>query len=493
MKKVLALLLVAVLALTLAGAALASDSDGGHVTPTPVTPEPVPDAGGGSGTPTEETVIIVQPAVTVIVLNPVIANVVTAAQVVQPIAAAIQQVITNTVANILSALGITGTTAEVKSAANIEVDTTEAYKSNTEAMQQAAARLANNSATANQTAVGSLPRGMGVKESGLQPVNLPKFAKELYGKRPQLNMFPRSANSSRSVNAAAPATGGDAVFLDSTGAVAEVIPGEANTNGAEAGVLTAVVYMAAGEKYDPVISVPTTQVTSDTALSAQTTQQSVQEEVYTNEVAVSTTTFSNYVPADVITALNSATGKTYTRVANDEVAKSGWEYDTDDTAYMNSFTTFKLVSITAAPQLSVQPGSYVFAVRFDSKDIKSASVDLYDEAEFDFYTENEMSKGAALGVKVFTVTSSGSVVDITPAHVKAGTYTEGYIAFTIDNDGIVTAATQVLYPALVAEVAISDVTPIIPVSGGGGGGCSAGFGAITLALLGGLFALRRKQ
>ena len=490
MKKFLALLLVAVLALTLAGAALASDSDGGHVIP-PAPVEPTPDAGSGSGTPEEAAVVIVQPAVQVTVLNVTVANVVTAAQVTQPVAAAISTIIQNTVANILSAIGITGTTATVQAATNIEVDETEAYTSNTEAMQQSAARLANNPATANQVAVGSLPRGMAVKQSGLQPVALPKFAPELYGKRPQLNMFPRSNNSSRSVNAAETATGGDAVFLDSNGIVRDIIPGEGTS--ADAGVLTAVVYMAAGEKYDPVISVPATQVTSDPTLSAQVSTVSVAEEVYTDEVAIATTTFSNYVPNDVITALNAATGKTYKKVANDEVSKQGWEYDDDDVAYMNSFAAYKLVSITAAPQLSVQPGSYVFSVKFDSKDIKASDVELYDEVEFEFFTENEMAKGAAESVKVFTVNSSNQVVDITPAHVKAGTYTEGYIAFTVDNDGVVTAAIQNLYPALVAAVSISD-TPVVPVVGkNGGGGCSAGFSALTLALVGGLFALRRKQ
>ena len=143
MKKFLALLLVAVLALGLAGAAFASDSDGGHVTPAP---EPTPDAGGGSGTPREEVVRVVEvrAPVTVIVLNVSIANIVTAAQLREPIAQAISTIITNTVADIISAIGITGGVSTVQPASNIQVTEEEAYASNQEAIEQSAARLANN-------------------------------------------------------------------------------------------------------------------------------------------------------------------------------------------------------------------------------------------------------------------------------------------------------------------------------------------------------------
>ncbi len=501
MKKFLALLLVAVLALTLAGAALASDSDGGHVIP-PAPVEPTPDASEGAEDATPEVVpdIITVAPVEVVVLNVEVANIVTAEDIKEPVAETVVQAIVEGISQIVAALqnlglNITFTSADIKDETNLQVNESESYADEQEAIEQAAAKLENDPSVQGQTAVGALPRGMSVRETGPQPVSLPRFAPALYGKRPSIHMFPRGGQSGgRSISIAA-TTEGDAIFLDSTGAIVDVIPDLNNANGANPGELTAIVHMEEGQTYDPVISVPTAQVTDDPVLSTQIERIEVREQVVVGvKEVMSTSTFTNDVPDYVISALNEAQGLTY-RVPSNTECGEGWSYEASDLAYMASndyHPDYKLVSVNTVPTLSLDAGNYVFGIIFDSKEITPSDA-LYDDS-FEFYA-NEVADGKDDEVLVFDCDVDGNITKITPADVKSGKYTSGYMAFSLSSEGVITAAKTELKPSLFVKVEVEGAspTPVVPVSSGGGGGCSAGFSALTLAVLGGLFALRRKQ
>ncbi len=474
MKKFLALFLV-VLMLAFAGSAFAADSDGGHVTPTP----PIDPGTGGTGsegaTETEATVTTEKPAVVVVVVSVAQANIVTAAQVTQPVATTIFNAIQNTVSSILSALGISGGSTTVQPASNLQVNEAEQYSSNNEAIEQGSARLANAGLT-NRTAVGTLPRGMGVKETGPQPVKMPKFPSAMYGKTPQIDMFPRSA-ASRAGFAAAATGDGDAVFLDSTGAVVDVIPSENNANGAEPGELTAVVYMVAGEIYDPVISVPATEIANDPNI--ETSQVSVAEEVISSVKVMSTSTFSTYVDSALLTGSYA----NYEMIPVDAVSTAGWTDSAEDTALKTPdgenyeyFTTLTLPAISAPSSAK----NYIAAVSFD-RGAKTAS-DLSSGAALNFYPNN--ISGAQDTTAKFLKDSGGQLVELTASEVfgASSRYTRGYIAFQLSS-----AASK---PAVLTQVKVAGEP-----SGGGlgssGGGCSAGWSVLAFALLGGLIARKK--
>ncbi|MBQ7219963.1 MAG: hypothetical protein IJS28_03175, partial [Synergistaceae bacterium] len=382
MKKYLALL-AAVLVFAFAGMAFAADTNAptsGHGGSQPVADPDSGNTGSAGATEVTEVVVETKAPVQVVVVAAAVATVASAEDVKVTVVQAVLNAISNAISSILEALGITGGSTEVKGADNIEVNEEEAYASDEEAMEQSAARLENNGVT-GQTAVAALPRGMAVKESGTQPVSLPKFKKEMYGKRPQMNMFPRGR--ARNAEFAAAADGdGDAVFLDSTGAQVNVIPGEDNANGAEPGQLTAVVYMEAGETYDPVISVPTEEITSDTALANQVTTKAVAEEVITTQTFMATSTFSTFVPSALLEGTN------YVTIPADAVSAAGWEDTAAEKAYKEADASFDVYTVAALPAIAAPaaPTWYIAAVSFD-RGTKTAS-DLYTGAALEFFPSN---------------------------------------------------------------------------------------------------------
>ena len=491
MKKYVALV-VAVLLLVCAGASFAADSTAGHggsQEPGGETPTQTGSTGSEAAGATIEQVVETKPEVTVTVVSVTVATVATAADVKTEVVQAVVNAITSAVNNILAALGITstgGSAPVVQTADNIEVNESEAYASEEEAMEQSAARLANNGIS-GQTAVAALPRGMEVKASGLQPVSLPAFAKEMYHKIPQMNMFPRGKFGAGEFVAAAEGDA-EAVFLDSTGAQRDVIPGEDEANGAEPGKLTAVVYMEAGEVYDPVISVPTEEIANDPSIT--TSQVSVAEEVITYDTFMATSTFSTNVSSALLKGTN------YTIIPAGAVSTTGWEYTDSEKSSMEADPSFDVYTVVALPAITApeEPTWYIAAVSFD-RGTKTAS-DLYTGAALEFFPDG--AAGEPDTTAKILKESNGSLVDLTAAEVfgASSRYTQGYVAFQLSSAASKPVVATDIKKAESGEKP-GDETPggtdtTISDPGSSGGGCDAGFTALALAVLGGFIAARKK-
>ncbi|MBQ7577843.1 MAG: hypothetical protein IJT21_06240 [Synergistaceae bacterium] len=458
MKKVLALV-VAVFVLAAAGSALAAGHD-----PVPVTPTPDPTPAADEVVTEYEQIGTATP-VTVTVIKVEIANVPTLAQIIQAVTAAVQAAIENNTA--IRAMGTLRTNANIVEVA----DSTSAA----DKMANAQARLA--SLGGNRTAIGALPP-MRVRESGAQPITLPKFNEKFYGLAPRIDLFGRSKSSSllASVKTAAE---GETVFLNSSGDQVSVIPD--GSNGEEAGMLTAVVQMEAGEVYDPAISVSEAEASSVLSASDYEAPQTVSVPIYASEATKRTPYFSTSVPDAVMTAFAAKFGSGYEEIPADAV---GGSFDTKLPS--STSEAWEYAQVNQMPLLSLDNGSYIAQISFDLSDIRGET--LYEDELGDIIFFFPFGAAGRSTVADYTLVDA-NMTEVYDASEIVATKPY-YIAFTVSN-GSITAAKTEFSPVLLTRIATGEEEP--SYGGGGSSGCSTGFSALALAVLGGLFALRRKQ
>lgn len=232
MKKFLALFVV-VLMLAFAGSAFAADSDGGHGTPS----EPV-EQKTETETVSNVTVVNVQYQVNVTVQS-VTTN-----------------VSTTTATQIVSQMSSITSFFGKGSATSTLIDNSSTTTLNTTyTAEQTAARMQQASGGRRQ-AVGGVP-SFRATQSGPMAMDMPLFDPIYYGMKLFLNTFARGRIGGGSISSAATdaidGDASDAVFLNSKGDIVTTVPD--GSNGEEAGKVTAVVYVEAGEEYDPILSV----------------------------------------------------------------------------------------------------------------------------------------------------------------------------------------------------------------------------------------------
>lgn len=411
--------------------------------------------------------------------------------------------------DLLGALLENVTSVAVKTNTNITVITSSSYTEGDNAgnLKKAAAKLKSKTGSDTTRAIGVVPP-FAPKESGLQPVDLPAFDKAYYGRRPGLFMGARGKKgASAAFLAAAEDDNNEAVFLDSTGTQVEVVPD--GTGEAEAGKLTAVVYVEAGEEYEPII---TTEVAAegddfDTAVGA---EKGVEVEVtideYEKKTVMASDTFSNYVPEEVLAAVQEKSGKEL-KTLPDDACGGSWNFGDSAKSYKAKVqdgddVSFDLVSVLILPELKIaENGSYIFGVSFD---VPSTLKKLADTDKFLFYPTDALADGAERKADVYT--EKATVV--TPANVLANPRMQAYVVFTVDDNGVTSsgfnaAAGATLKPSFAVK---EDKTPTPSAPGNNGededgestgpgdasGGCTAGFSALALAVLGSFVFTRKK-
>ena len=215
-----------------------------------VTVPVTPNEGGGSSRANSVTLVVIQAVQTVVTNVKVVAasvvNVVTAAVLTTPSTqqSVVESAVTAIVTALQSLVSSVPANAVVRTSTNITTVTSSTFTGDTaKDIANASARLKQKSGSDTIRAIGVAP-SFSPKESGLQPIDLPKFDEAFYGKKPGIDLGARGKNVRGSFYASAEDGGNEAVFLDSTGAQTEVIPGDGYGNaGAEEGVVTAVVYV----------------------------------------------------------------------------------------------------------------------------------------------------------------------------------------------------------------------------------------------------------
>gem|GEM_PF-4159896 len=251
---------------------------------------------------------------------------------------------------------------------------------------------------------------------------------------------------------AADTTGGnEAVFLDSTGTQVDVIPD--GTGSADAGVLTAIVYVEEGAEYEPII---TTEVTAaeEASFDADTGSETVASvevaETKVETVQVSkTATFDPIVDDAVVVSISSLYGKSldtlpYTAAST----KATWAADATEKSYM---AANNLIYVCALPVLeNVADGAYVAKITFDTTPPASA-----DKVGIPAFYPAGVAEGGAAKAVVYTE-SDGNFTAISDGKViKNGL--AAYLVFEVSNGAVVAAsefeaaAVTISKPALVVE------------------------------------------
>ena len=446
-----------------------------------VTVANAPNTDGGSQGATSTTVRVesvkTDTVSNVKVVNVTIANIVTVAQIRTPsvrqaIIVRERTAIISAVRAVLAAIpalaNLVTANTQIMEATNVEVITSpnfdasgtqEAARKN---LEKAAARLQKKAAAGSRLrAIGVMPP-FKAAASGLQPFDLPKFDETWYGKKPVLDLGKRQSMLTGSFFAAADNGSNEAVFLDSTGASTDVIPD--GTTSADAGVVTAIVYVEEGAEYEPLIATEVTaaEETAMEASGAMSTSSSVEvAEVSVGSISANTTaTFNPVVDDDTVSAVGTLYGKTLKRLPYTAASTTGWSATTEEKSYL---TANSLVRVCSLPTLqNIDDGAYIAEIYFDNTptgDTIGAPV---------FYPNGVSATGAAAS-KLYVVSGS-SYTEVTASNAK--TYiangNQAYLVFEVVNGAVTTAdfesaVVTLSKPSIVVTSEGHEPTPTDPV------------------------------
>ena len=524
MKKFFALFLVVAL-LALAGSAFAAPDDVSHGSPqNPPTPSTTEKSTGGSSAATRNIITstiqtkVVAKAITIVV--PVINVTRSVADTLASItlssgktAAAIQQAVETAVNAIVSSFSsFSGAAVKASTLLSSEGVTSRVPETATQAEKlTAATQSIPKELRATEIPAAVIP-AFSPKEDGVYTIAVPVFARSFYGMPLNWHASPRGKTTSLTSASfyATAAEEGAAVFLNSNGDSVDVVP-SGDKEGVEPGFVSVVTYLKGGEEYDPVLTVPTASVDANPDIKTEET--TVTAEVTEYVAAMSTTEgASSYVPAAVLTVM----GTGYKMLDDANFATTAWDAatvkQTLGTAKVDSSgDSYDKVSLASIPKLqNIPAGNYAIQIKLDGN---TGNKPLHGDKVFYFYaTEADVTSDTSHTVKLVKyIDGTPTVVTPETAGVKAGdgySY-EGdvYLGFTVEGDAIVNAAnTGELTPILAVErttakyVAPQDTTdePPIKTTGDGtgpgdsSGGCSTGFTALALAVLGSFIATRKK-
>ncbi len=352
--------------------------------------------------------------------------------------------------------------------------------------------------------------------TGFVTLPMPKFSEVHYGKRPKYNSFKSGGSVRGAIFGAATAffaaddEEGEAVFLDSTGAQVDVIPGESgdvsNPNGSIPGFITVVTFVEAGAEYDPVISVEMDE--TEKALLGVEESTATVEVTTTETVTVNATkTFNPVVSLDVREAIGLAEGCSLDLLPY-TAASSTWTATTTQEVYMLSND---LVEVLHLPVLSNIPNNsgdhkYVAKVWFNTLSASDLSFDNLGAPAF--YPNGVDANGQRAG-KLYKMIETGSTVtatEITASNAKSLITSEGtaYLVFRVASDAVTAsdaefeaAAANLTAPSVVVKGSDTPTPTPTPTPdergvGKASGGCSAGSAVLALALLGAFISTRKK-
>lgn len=457
----------------------------------PVTPN---QGGGSSGANSETATIVVVTTETVAAVSVPRATsvvIVTVANIVRP--STNSTTITTNAGTYGSRLGGgTSTTVLDKSNSNA-VEFSASNKTGQALVNEKAANL-KKANKGNNARLGPTLPDIVAKVSGLLGFDL-NYGANFYGAKPGFIANATGANVGGSFFASA---GEDAIFLDSTGAETQVVPGGGYGNaGAEPGVVTAVVYVESGIRYEPVTyaEIPAEKLAAFDEATG-TTEQSVELETITTitETVNSTSTFSPVVADErVRDAVTAAYGKTVSELPYTTASTTKtWSASTEETSYM---TANNLVFVSSLPVLeNIPDGTYIAAITFDNTPSRAVV------GAPKFYPNGVSATGAATSAKIYTY-ANGSATEVTASNAKS-VITNGraaYLVFEVANSAVATAdfeasAVTLNKPAIaVVNTASTPVSPDEPSGvGGSSGGCSTASAALALAVLGTFIATRKK-
>ena len=325
----------------------------------------------------------------------------------------------------------------------------------------------------------------------------PKLYKtKLYGDRNQKN----TAKVGTAATASADAKG--IVFLNSKGESIDAVPDDSNSSDILPGYVNMLVVMEAGNVYEPVIYTTTasmrdnaglteSEITNERTSFTVQTVTNYKEETYIGETKVE-------VPAAVTNAL---AGTAFAAPKNPEYVNTSVTH-----ASNTSYATSKglVVGAWLPPMNIATAGAYI--AQTDNLLTKTPGSGYATSADsFAFYKEIEDT--VSVDKAAFKVLN-GDGTETTLANATVGKPV--YVAFLVNASGEVAASALPLSlqkPALTFEVhavengsggdKTDNTTPTNPAGDGTGpgdssGGCSTGFTALALAVLGSFIATRKK-
>lgn len=520
MKKFFALFLVVAL-LAVAGSAFATDNSiSGHGGDTPPESPQQQSANTGASSGGEQysrpieqrnTFNDTQRAITinvpVVVVTSTVQDTLTSMGVSSTVAQAIQSAINNAVNSLLSTITAFAN-ATVRESTNLDTSnvTPRVPASSTNAQKLAAAAQSIPSNERNVQKPAAVIPSFSPRESGVYTIPVPRFTSEFYGM--PMKWYPGSRNKTTGTSSTfyVAANDTEAVFLNSSGDQVSLIPD--GTKGEEAGFVSVATYLESGEEYDPVITVPTASVDANSNITTASTDVEITEISYTQGIVTETTEgFSNNVPFYIVEALAKMLTKTpgtdvvsldnnqisrNARAAVDNTELNRVRVDSDGVSY-------DLAVAASIPTLQNLDNNKIYVCRIliggtmGGRDIK--------ENKFSFYPVT-LGEGAKT-VKVFSYTGN-SISELKPSDINssAGFTYNGtvYLAFAVGTDAVTdieAANIPTLNPTLAVKRLFPATTPQTPTNnptgpGDSSGGCSTGFAALALAVLGSFIATRKK-
>ena len=386
--------------------------------------------------------------------------------------------------------------------------------------QAAAQAKANGSSSAarmeRQVAVAAMDK-MKPTSTGFVTLPMPKFSEAHYGKKPKYNSFKSGGSVSGAIFGAATAffaaddEEGEAVFLDSTGAQVDVIPGESgdvsNPNGSIPGFLTVVTFVEAGAEYDPVISV---EMTDEEKAELGVETASVDVEVTTTETVTvnATKTFNPVVSLDVREAIGAVAGYSLDLLPY-TAASSTWTATTAQEVYMLSNDLVEVLHLPVLNGIADNSADHAYIAKVWFNTLSASDLSFDNLGAPAFYPDGVVADGQRAGklYKMTEVGSSVTPVEITASNAKTFITSEGtaYLVFRVAGGAVTTsdaefeaATVNLTAPSVVVKGSDNTPTPTPTPEedekgvGKASGGCSAGSAVLALALLGAFISTRKK-
>ncbi|MBQ7544777.1 MAG: hypothetical protein IJT02_07530 [Synergistaceae bacterium] len=512
MKKYLALM-AAVLVMAFAGAAFGAGHNEPTTPPTPTTPS----AGVEIVTRVTETITSTRTITATVITGAAQQSVAqtTFAQTIMSVARAIADILANALAGVTAEQKQWASSAEsIQTSAQGAVDTdakraalfpgvtTDTTPQENDQLEAAVSSTSDDATVEQKLAAVSdrlgsgntaLSTGTAVRPKKSGTYKQPKvFGSALFGTKIMGDRGLKASVKGSGIQASAVDNSGIA-FLNSKGESIDAIPGSGDST-VMPGFVNMLVVMEAGQVYEPTIytsvsDLPDT-VSTDTASA---TVNVVSYDVET--VKVVTDENGNTVESVVVAVDTSVMAAVLGATPTNALLVEGAEFPTYsmDTVITEAKSRNYAVMTTGIPAMNNLPAGlyYVASIDFEAK---PASADA--DASFDFYPKGFSS--ASKDIRVFD-SAQAELATPNDAYGK----TNCYVVFKVNDaaDDIVSiSAYDVSAPVLAAKLQVAaqnnggeennNLTFNDP--GSSGGGCSAGFTALALAVLGGFIAARKK-
>lgn len=255
--------------------------------------------------------------------------------------------------------------------------------------------------------------------------------------------YGEESSQSFGIKAAAISGASEMIFLNSSGARVNRIPGE-NNEGIVPGLVTMVMVLEPGAKHTPVVTVDNNELPAELKAESKQVEVEVVRLVEATFTEQSNSFFSTNVSWDLIANTDYTNGYEYYRISDDAGGRvnhvtigDDWTRTDEDNAAMTSNPSFDLTRVVRLPALigtnETEDNVYIVKVNFQISDANRAKIlASADNGAFVFFPNGPQKASARSRVtKAVEGPLTSYLETMKPEELKSSSVTEGYLSFII--------------------------------------------------------------